>query len=68
MFRVVESFSDRADSFHIYQPGDTFPRAGVEVDDARLAELSGSGNRLGHPLIERAEVEKPIRKRAKKDD
>lgn len=70
MFRVVIAFSDRADRFHIYQPGDIYPRAGVEVDEKRLAELSGSHNNIGCPLIIAAQpVERrTTRKRVKTND
>ena len=40
--------------------GDTFPRKGVEVKPERIAELSGSNNKQGTPLIE--EVKKTSKK------
>ena len=55
MFRVIEAFSDRADNLHIYQPGDTYPRAGFVPDDKRVSELAGRGNAIGHSLIEAIE-------------
>lgn len=58
MFRVIEAFADRADNLHIYQPGDTYPRAGFVPDDKRVAELSGRGNAIGRVLIKAVEAHK----------
>lgn len=55
MFRVICAFADRADQFHRYQPGDSYPRQGVEADPARLLELKGRGNAAGRPLIEQTD-------------
>lgn len=65
MYRVVTTFCDLQDNNHVYYPGDTFPRDGVEVDANRVAYLAGNGNRLGVPVIEEVN-EKP--KRSKKTD
>lgn len=65
MHRVVTPFTDLLDENHVYSVGDTFPRAGVEASQERLAYLAGSGNRLGVPVIE-AVQEKP--RRGKKVD
>ena len=51
MYKVVKLFTDLQDNEYLYQPGDTFPRAGFEVSEERLAELSGYNNRRGIPLI-----------------
>lgn len=48
---VVKFFTDLQDNKHPYGVGDVFPRAGLDVSDERLAELSGSNNRQGVPLI-----------------
>jgi hypothetical protein len=49
-----------------YNVGDTFPHAeaAYSVTESRLAELSGSENKRGMPLIQ--PVEEPKKKRAKK--
>lgn len=51
MFRVIEFFTDLQDNNHPYSVGDVFPRAGVEVTEARIAELAGCNNKRGVPLI-----------------
>lgn len=55
MYKVINFFTDLHDNEHPYNVGDTFPREGIEVTDERLAELAGSGNKQGKPLIEKAE-------------
>jgi len=52
MYRVIHFFTDLHDESYPYNVGDTFPRAGVEVSEKRLKELSGSANKQGCPLIE----------------
>lgn len=68
MYRVIEYFIDLQDNNHPYNAGDVFPRSGHKVTKERLAELAGSGNLQGKPLIveEVAEVKKAPAKRAKK--
>lgn len=69
MYRVVVSFSDLKDGKHEYKVGDVYPRKGVTVPDARIAELSSDKNRRGIPMItfegEPTEEKKP-RKSSKK--
>ena len=48
---ATEYFKDTADNGFVYHVGDTFPRAGKTVSEARLAELSSDGNRRGRPVI-----------------
>ena len=55
MYRVVRFFTDLHDGDHPYNVGDPFPRQGVKVTEERLAELSGSSNKQGMPLIEKFE-------------
>lgn len=50
-YKAIAFFRDGQDDNRAYRPGDTFPRAGLAVSAARLAELSGSANRRGIPLI-----------------
>ena len=52
MYRVIEYFTDLHDDDHEYRVGDTFPREGLKVSEARLAELASAENLRGIPLIE----------------
>lgn len=57
MYKVIKFFLDLQDNNHFYNEGDTFPRAGLEVTEKRLAELASDKNKQGVPLIEKvAEV------------
>lgn len=51
-YKVIYPFADLLDDNYIYSPGDEFPRQGIIVGAERLAELEGSGNKIGKPLIE----------------
>lgn len=62
-YKVIKFFTDLHDNDHPYNVGDSFPRSGVTVTEARLKELSGSDNKQGVPLIKAVEEKK---KRAKK--
>ena len=53
MYRVIKFFTDLQDNDHPYDVGEPFPREGMEVSEERLAELSGSDNKRGEPLIEK---------------
>lgn len=69
-YRVIRDFSDAQDGYHCYKAGDSFPRDGVAVSEARLKSLESAQNALRTPLIEAegesiAEVKKPS-KRAQK--
>lgn len=55
MYRVIKHFIDLHDNDYRYDIGDTYPREGIEVSEARAAELAGSGNKQGEPLIELVE-------------
>ena len=63
MYKVVKYFTDLQDNNHPYFAGDIFPRSGMEVSEDRLAELAGSENKQGVPLIQLVEEKK---KRARK--
>jgi hypothetical protein len=67
MYKVIHFFTDLHDGGHAYNVGDDFPRKGVKVTEERFAELSGSNNKQGKPLIELVEEpEKPAKKAKKK--
>ena len=51
MYKVIESFADAQDGYHIYKSGDKFPRDGINVSNARIEFLSTDANALGKPLI-----------------
>lgn len=61
MYKVIHYFTDLQDDGYAYNVGDEFPHKGMTVTKERIAELAGSGNKQGVPLI--AEVKQ---KRAKK--
>lgn len=62
MYKVVKFFTDLQDNNHAYNAGDIFPREGVTVTEGRIAELAGSDNKQGQPLI--AEVKEAAPKKA----
>lgn len=51
MYTVTEYFEDIADNRHKYYVGDTYPRKGLAVSEARLAELSSDRNARKRPVI-----------------
>lgn len=52
MYKVIKHFTDLQDHNHPYNPGDTFPRAGLKVDAERFAELASENNKQGVLLIQ----------------
>lgn len=50
-YKVIHFFNDLQDFNHAYHVGDAYPRMGVRVSDARIAELASSKNKQGKPLI-----------------
>lgn len=50
-YKVIHFFNDLQDFNHAYHAGDDYPRMGVRVSDARIAELASSKNKQGKPLI-----------------
>ncbi|MDD7320920.1 MAG: hypothetical protein PUH42_07665 [Firmicutes bacterium] len=69
MYKVIKHFTDLHDENYPYSVGDTFPRLGIKVTDARIKELSGCENKQGTPLIEKvADEDLPaaVRKAAEK--
>lgn len=69
MWRVTALFTDIKDpELHRYSAGDEYPRKGLPVNEARLAELAGAGNRQGRPLIQEVkEGAPPQKKRGRKN-
>lgn len=63
MYKVIKYFVDLQDSNYEYHAGDIFPRSGMTVSEDRLAELAGSENKQGVPLIQLVE---PKKKRTRK--
>lgn len=59
MYKVIKYFCDLQDKNHSYNEGDIFPREGLEVTEERIAELAGSQNRQGTPLIKAVEEVAP---------
>lgn len=66
MYKVIKYFMDLQDNNHPYNVGDVFPRKGLEVKAERLAELAGSENKQGTPLIQLVEEKKSAKKPVKK--
>lgn len=68
MYKVIHYFTDLQDNCHPYNVGDVYPRKGMKVTEARLAELAGSNNMQKKPLIEKVEeqVKKPAKRTTKK--
>ena len=58
MYKVIHKFLDLQDKNHLYKVGDTYPRRGKRANAERVAELSGSANKIGKPLIEYKETPK----------
>lgn len=50
-YEVIKYFTDLQDGNHPYEVGDTYPRDGLEPSLERVAELSGTDNKQGVPLI-----------------
>lgn len=66
MYKVLKMFDDLMDCTTVkggkipyrYEKGDMYPRPGAKPSLARIAELSGSQNLRGTPLI--APIEPPV--------
>lgn len=69
MYKVIKYFTDLHDNNFPYDVGDVFPRQGLSVTEGRLAELAGSNNKQGQPLIKKVETtpkKAPAKKATKK--
>lgn len=66
MYKVLKMFDDLMDCKTVkggkipyrYEEGDLYPRPGAKTSPARIAELAGSQNLRGTPLI--APIEPPV--------
>ena len=78
MYKVLAHFTDLQDDRYEYNPGDEFPRKGLNVSAERLDELSSDKNRRHTPVIElikepepvaeeKEPAKKPARRRTKKN-
>ena len=73
-YKVIHYFTDLQDFNHPYKVGDEYPRLGMKVSDARIAELLSSKNKQKKPLIAwegEKEVSEPLteeKKTYKKSD
>lgn len=65
-YKVINHFTDLKDGNFAYKVGDIFPREGLKVDEARIAELSGSNNKQKKPLIKAVEETATTPKKATK--
>jgi hypothetical protein len=63
MYKVIKYFVDLQDNNHPYNAGDIFPRSGLIVSEDRYAELAGSRNKQGTPLIQLVEPKKKCAKK-----
>ena len=68
MYKVLVQFTDLQDNNHKYLPGETYPRAGLEVSMTRLKELSTDKNRRRRPMIELVGEPVKAEEKPKKDD
>ena len=68
MYKVVRAFTDLQDNLYSYDVGNVYPREGYKPSAERIAELCGSDNLQGKPLIELVEekAEAPKKAAAKK--
>ena len=69
MYTVIRYFTDLQDNDYAYEVGDTYPREGLSPTEERIAELSGSDNKQGTPLIAAvAEIVKADEGKAPEDE
>lgn len=66
-YKVIKYFTDLQDGNHPYEVGDIYPREGLEPSLERCAELSGSDNKQGTPLIKSVSERKKPTSTAKAD-
>lgn len=66
MYKVITAFTDLQDDLYGYKVDEVYPREGYKPSAERIAELSGSDNLQGKPLIQLVEAEAPKKATAKK--
>lgn len=66
MYKVVSFFHDLQDENHEYNIGDVYPREDAKPSEERIAELLGSDNVRGYPLIEEIQPEEVAEPETKK--
>ena len=66
-YKALTRFADLNDGNRIYEAGETYPRLGLDVTPERIAELAGSDNRMGYPLIA-ADVQKTPKETRKPEE
>lgn len=57
MYIVKHYFTDLQDKNHAYEPGDVYPREGLEPSPERIKELSSDKNLQHKKLIEEKKTE-----------
>lgn len=65
MYKVIHQFLDLQDGNYHYKVGDTYPREGKKAVAARVKELSGTGNKIKKPLIEKIEAKRTTTRKQK---
>ena len=63
-YKVIRFFNDLQDKKHAYNVGDIYPRKDLKPSAERIAELAGSDNKQGRPVIELVEDKKADNKKA----
>ena len=67
MYKVIAKFRDLLDpEGRVYDVGDVYPVDGREVPEDRLAELAGSRNKAGYPLIKKVPDKKRVKELSSK--
>lgn len=67
MYKVIKKFTDLQDDSYAYNVGNEYPRDGLKPTKKRIAELSGSKNKQGTPLIEEIEGDETAEETKKKE-
>ena len=66
MYEVVEYFEDLQDDMYPYKKGDTYPRKGLEVSEARIKQLSTTNNARNTVFIVEKSKSEPAAEKPKK--
>ncbi|MCL1789865.1 MAG: hypothetical protein FWG40_00650 [Peptococcaceae bacterium] len=57
MYKVLVSFTDTSDGYHVYWVGQSYPREGYEPSRKRLEYLLGNKNKFKMPVIEQEDTD-----------